>query len=207
MGWSTYAETEERWIAGELEVEHPGGGAFADIRRRVCPILEDLAARHRGQTIVVMANGVVIRVALHEHLVVGSSPADFDRIAIDFASVNDLWYDGRTWTAHTLNQVVAPSPSPASGVRIAGSAEPRRTCGRITEPVRTGGSMNHEIGSDGPGGRTDSNHENTKHTKTDRRIGPDGLTGGPGRSLSVYFVHFVVESGGRTVPFHAFGGE
>ena len=109
-GWATYAETKARWIAGELEVSHPGGESFADIRRRVCPILEDLAARHRGETIVVVAHGVVIRVALTS-LVAGFSPADFDRIAIDFASVNDLWYDGRTWTARALNQVVAPSPA------------------------------------------------------------------------------------------------
>ena len=89
---------------------HPGGESFADIRRRVCPILEDLAARHRGQTIVVIAHGVVIRVVLTS-LVAGFSPADFDRIAIDFASVNDLWSDGGTWTARALNQLVAPSPT------------------------------------------------------------------------------------------------
>ena len=41
----------------------------------------------------------------------GFTPADFDRIAIDFASVNDLWHDGRNWTARALNQVVAPSPA------------------------------------------------------------------------------------------------
>ena len=63
--------------------------------------------------------------------------------------------------------------------------------------------MNHEIergsgGADGP-------ILTTKNTKMDRRIGPDGLTGGP--VPFVYFVYFVVESGGRTVPFHAFGGE
>jgi len=110
QGWAIYAETKERWIAGELEVAHPGGESFADIRLRVCPILEDLAARHRGQTIVVIAHGVVIRVALTS-LVAGFTPADFDRIAIDFASVNDLWCDGRTWTARALNQVVAPSPA------------------------------------------------------------------------------------------------
>ena len=109
-GWATYAETKRRWIAGELEVAHPGGESFADIRRRVGPILEELAARHRGETIVVVAHGVVIRVALTS-LLAGFSPADFDRIAIDFASVNDLWCDGRTWTARALNQVVAPSPS------------------------------------------------------------------------------------------------
>ncbi len=109
-GWSTYAEIKGRWIAGELEVSHPGGESFADIRRRVCPVLEDLASRHRGQTIVVVAHGVVIRVALTS-LVAGLAPRDFDRIAIDFASVNDLWFDGRTWTARALNQVVAPSPA------------------------------------------------------------------------------------------------
>ena len=109
-GWATYDETKSRWIAGELEVSHPGGESFANIRRRVCPILEDLAARHRGETIVVVAHGVVIRVALTS-LVAGFTPADFDRIAIDFASVNDLRYDGRNWTARALNQVVAPSPA------------------------------------------------------------------------------------------------
>jgi broad specificity phosphatase PhoE len=109
-GWATYNETKSRWIAGELEVSHPGGESFADIRRRVCPILEELAGRHRGQTVVVIAHGVVIRVALIS-LVTGFTPADFDKIAIDFASVNNLWHDGRTWTARALNQVVAPSPA------------------------------------------------------------------------------------------------
>lgn len=109
-GWATYAETKSRWIAGDLEAAHPGGESFSDIRRRVVPILEDLAARHRGQTIVVVAHGVVIRVLLTT-LVADFSPADFDRIAIDFASVNDLHFDGRTWTAQSLNQVVAPSPA------------------------------------------------------------------------------------------------
>ncbi len=109
-GWATYAETKVRWIAGDLEASHPGGESFADIRRRVVPILEELADRHRGETIIVVAHGVVIRVALTS-LVAGFSHTDFDRVAIDFASVNDLWFDGRTWTARALNQVVAPSPA------------------------------------------------------------------------------------------------
>ncbi len=109
-GWATYSETKSRWIAGDLDAAHPGGESFADIRRRVVPILEELAARHVGQTIVVIAHGVVIRVALAS-LVNGFTPADFDRIAIDFASVNDLLCDGKTWTARALNHVVAPSPA------------------------------------------------------------------------------------------------
>jgi 2,3-bisphosphoglycerate-dependent phosphoglycerate mutase len=109
-GWATYAEIKARWIAGALDASHPGGESFADIRGRVCPILEELAARHRGQTILVVAHGVVIRVALTS-LIAGLAPHDFDRIAIDFASVNDLWFDGQTWTARALNHVVAPSPA------------------------------------------------------------------------------------------------
>jgi broad specificity phosphatase PhoE len=108
VGWSTYAKIKARWIAGDLEASHPGGESFADIRRRVCPVLEELASRHRGETIVVVAHGVVIRVALTS-LVAGLAHSDYDRIAIGFASVNDLYFDGRTWTARALNQVVAPS--------------------------------------------------------------------------------------------------
>jgi hypothetical protein len=35
--------------------------------------------------------------------------SDYDRIAIDFASVNDLFLDGNIWTDGPLNQIVAPS--------------------------------------------------------------------------------------------------
>ena len=63
-GWATYAASKERWIAGDLEYSHPGGESYADIRRRVVPIFEDLAGRHRGETIIVVAHGVVIRVVL-----------------------------------------------------------------------------------------------------------------------------------------------
>jgi broad specificity phosphatase PhoE len=107
-GWATYAESKARWIAGDLDFSHPGGESFADIRRRVLPVFQDLAARHRGQAIIVVAHGVVIRVTLTS-LVAGFAPADFDRIAIDFASVNDLSFDGRSWTAGALNRVVAAS--------------------------------------------------------------------------------------------------
>jgi 2,3-bisphosphoglycerate-dependent phosphoglycerate mutase len=39
----------------------------------------------------------------------GMQPADFDRVAIDFASINGLRWDGNRWRAVTLNQVIAPS--------------------------------------------------------------------------------------------------
>ena len=57
-----------------------------------------------------VAHGVVIRVTLLT-LLEGLGPPDFDRIAIDFASINDLRWDGTRWQAHALNQVVASSSS------------------------------------------------------------------------------------------------
>ena len=75
-----------------------------------CRWWRQIAVRHRGQTVIVIAHGIVIRVlllSLLDHL----QPADFDRIAIDFASINDLRWDGQRWRAHALNQVVAPSPA------------------------------------------------------------------------------------------------
>ncbi len=107
-GWATYAETKSHWMVGELEFTHPGGESFADIRRRVVPIFQELAERHRGATIIVVAHGVVIRVALTS-LVAEFAPSDFDRIAIDFASVHDLGFDGESWTARALRPVVAGS--------------------------------------------------------------------------------------------------
>jgi broad specificity phosphatase PhoE len=109
-GWSIYAESKRRWIAGELEYTHKGGESFADIRRRVLPVFLGLLAVHRGQTVIVVAHGVVIRVLL-TILLDDLPPADFDRIAIDFASINELVWDGHRWRAEALNQVVAPSPA------------------------------------------------------------------------------------------------
>jgi 2,3-bisphosphoglycerate-dependent phosphoglycerate mutase len=108
-GWSIYEESKRRWIAGELEYSHPGGESFGDIRRRVGPIFDELATTHAGETIIVVAHGVVIRVVITT-MVRGFQPADFDRVAIEFASLNDLWHDGTGWTARALNQVVTPSP-------------------------------------------------------------------------------------------------
>ena len=41
-GWAIYAESKRRWMAGDLEFTHEGGESFADIRRRVLPVFEEL---------------------------------------------------------------------------------------------------------------------------------------------------------------------
>jgi broad specificity phosphatase PhoE len=107
-GWAIYAASKTRWIAGDLDHTHEGGESYNDVRMRVVPIFQELAARHAGETIIVVAHGVVIRVALTS-LLAGSHPSEFERFAIEFASVNDLSFDGEIWTAQRLNQVIARS--------------------------------------------------------------------------------------------------
>lgn len=108
-GWAVYEESKRHWLAGDLEFTHEGGESFADIRRRVLPIVESMLDRHAGQTFIVVAHGIVIRVLLLS-LLADMGPADFDRVAIDFASINDLRFDGKRWRAVALNQVITPSP-------------------------------------------------------------------------------------------------
>jgi broad specificity phosphatase PhoE len=108
-GWSIYAESRRQWMAGNLESTHEGGESFADIRRRVLPFFHELPVHHPGKTIIVVAHGVVIRVVVLS-LIDGLDAGDFDRIAIDFASINDLGWDGQRWRAHALNHLVTPSP-------------------------------------------------------------------------------------------------
>jgi 2,3-bisphosphoglycerate-dependent phosphoglycerate mutase len=107
-GWSIYAQSKSHWIEGNLEYSHPGGESYADVRRRVIPVFEEIVADHLGQTVIIVAHGIVIRVILTS-LLADYRPGDFDRIAIDFASINDLRFDGENWTAGELNRVVAAS--------------------------------------------------------------------------------------------------
>ena len=78
------------------------------MEHRVTPVIREIVEGHPGETIIVVAHGVVIRVLL-TCLLDFHQPADFDRIAIDFASVNDLWFENGRWTARELNRVVVPS--------------------------------------------------------------------------------------------------
>lgn len=104
QGWGAYAEAMERWRSGDLDFTHEGGESYAAIRDRVVAPLLGLLEAHRGQTIVVVAHGVVIRVALTT-LLEGYTAADFERIEIHPAALNDLRWDGSTLRAVTLNLV------------------------------------------------------------------------------------------------------
>ena len=64
-GMEAYHEAKKRWMAGELDYTHEGGESYADIRD-AAPSLPSRRSpqRHPGETIVVVAHGIVIRVLL-----------------------------------------------------------------------------------------------------------------------------------------------
>ena len=101
-GWHAYTDAMDRWKSGDLEAAHEGGESYSRMRDRVVPAFVELAGRHPGETIVVVAHGVVIRVLLSS-LLEGRGPADFERFGIDFVGVNDLRFDGEVWRAEVLN--------------------------------------------------------------------------------------------------------
>ena len=101
QGWDAYTAAMTAWKLGDLDAAHEGGESFSQIRARVVPALEALARRHPGETVVVVAHGVVIRVLLSCCL--DGGPARFDEFGIDFVAVNDLAFDGQSWRAITLN--------------------------------------------------------------------------------------------------------
>lgn len=107
-GLEAYAEAKRRWMAGEIDYTHAEGESYAEIRRRVVPVFRELVGPGLGRTVVVVAHGVVIRV-LVTSLVRGYSHADFDRIPIDNVALNDLRWDGETWSALALNQRIDPA--------------------------------------------------------------------------------------------------
>jgi 2,3-bisphosphoglycerate-dependent phosphoglycerate mutase len=101
-GWHLYADEKSRWMAGELDYTRAGGETFAEVRDRALGALLGLVNRVPGQTIAVVAHGVLIKIVLIS-LLERLEPADFDRIGIDTASVNDLRWDGVRWRAEALN--------------------------------------------------------------------------------------------------------
>lgn len=102
-----WPDTLRRWIAGDTAFAPPGAESFDDIRDRVLPAWHGLMARHAGQTIVLVAHGVVCKVLLFS-LLPGYSVADWHRIGpIHNVSISELLREGEQWRAVRVNELPA----------------------------------------------------------------------------------------------------
>jgi 2,3-bisphosphoglycerate-dependent phosphoglycerate mutase len=102
-GLAAYTEAKRRWMTGDVDYTREGGESYAEIQRRVVPVLVRLAEASAGQTVVVVAHGVVIRVLLTS-ILEGCSAADFESFPIDNTALNDLQFNGARWTPVALNR-------------------------------------------------------------------------------------------------------
>jgi probable phosphoglycerate mutase len=101
-----WPDTLRRWLAGDTAFAPPGAESFDDIRRRVLPVWQRLTAEHAGQTLVIVAHGIVCRVLLLS-LLPGYTICDWYHIRTDNVAINELLHDGEAWRALRLNELPA----------------------------------------------------------------------------------------------------
>jgi len=86
--WRREGDLVRAWWADLEGFVVPGGESLAGLGERVLPALERIIARHRGETLALVAHGGVNRVILFHAL--GLALARFHSVAQDYACVNLL---------------------------------------------------------------------------------------------------------------------
>lgn len=78
-----FAETFAQWLAGDLAARVDGGESGAEIAARARQVLEDIADAHPGETILVVAHGGILTLAVHNLLAfeAGVQPRQFANCA------------------------------------------------------------------------------------------------------------------------------
>jgi probable phosphoglycerate mutase len=100
-----WPDTLRRWLEGDTGFAPPGAESFDAIRQRVVPVWRRLTRKHAGQTLIIVAHGVVCRVLLLS-LLPGMKPSDWPQLGpMKNVGINDLRLIGEAWQATSLNQV------------------------------------------------------------------------------------------------------
>ncbi len=100
-----WTETVLRWTNGETSFATPGAESFDEIRDRVLPVWNRLAAEFAGQSVIVVAHGIVCRVLLLS-ILPGVSAADWKRFGpIKNLAISAMVHDGAVWRADSANVV------------------------------------------------------------------------------------------------------
>jgi broad specificity phosphatase PhoE len=102
-----WPDTLRRWLAGDTGYAPDGAESFDVIRARVLPVWERVTANAEGETLVLVAHGVVCRVLLLS-ILPGHSVADWPRLGpMRNVGINELVREGGAWRAVRLNEVPA----------------------------------------------------------------------------------------------------
>ncbi len=108
----------ERW-SQDPHFAPPNGESPVAFSRRVLQVMETLARRHPGQTLVVVTHGGVISNALAQWF--GKGPEDWVRFDAPNCAISVVEWDGERWHPVRLNEVdhlppEARTPRPATEI-------------------------------------------------------------------------------------------
>ena len=105
LDWQTVRRLDpdsyQRFHADPAAFGYPEGESFADVHDRAAPVIEDLLARHPGQSILVVGHHVVNRTYLAGLL--GLGPGQARQVVLDNCGISVVVRDGDKTTVGTLN--------------------------------------------------------------------------------------------------------
>jgi broad specificity phosphatase PhoE len=94
-------ETYRQFMSDPARHGYPGGESFQDVHDRVVPALEQLIANHPGESVMVVAHHIVLRVYLAGLL--GLAPGQARRVKLDNGSISVVVRQGHHTSIRTLN--------------------------------------------------------------------------------------------------------
>jgi 2,3-bisphosphoglycerate-dependent phosphoglycerate mutase len=99
-----WSETVRRWQNGDPDYTTEGAESFTDMQRRLLPVWHRLAGEYAGQTVVVVAHGMVKRVLLLSLL--GWDMKEWQRVGTTYnVGVCELIGSGGSWQAVRINDL------------------------------------------------------------------------------------------------------
>jgi broad specificity phosphatase PhoE len=90
-----FAETYQAWLDGDLDRRLPGGETGAELRHRMHHVLHEISERHRGETVLAISHGGLMRLTLP--LVLTREPAHPPARLANCAVV-EISVDDHHWT-------------------------------------------------------------------------------------------------------------
>jgi 2,3-bisphosphoglycerate-dependent phosphoglycerate mutase len=90
-----FADTYRSWLDGDLDRRLPGGETGAELRHRMHHVLHEIAERHRGETVLAVSHGGLMRLTLP--LVLTREPAD-PPARLGNCAVVEISVDDHHWT-------------------------------------------------------------------------------------------------------------
>jgi probable phosphoglycerate mutase len=98
-----YPALYESWLQFPTHVRFPGGETLVDVERRARREIEDIAAKTRGASAIIVTHHVVIRVLLCSLLELDLSC--FRRFEVQPASISEVRFEHDRWTLYRLNDL------------------------------------------------------------------------------------------------------